>query len=119
MRAALEAQAYQSRDLIVAMAADAGVKPELLRVDGGLVANALVCQCLADQLDAQIDVPAVTEATAWGAASLAGVQAGLYTGIEALATMWRRDRSFQPTMARDRADALYRGWQAAITKLMA
>ncbi len=117
VRATLEAQAYQSRDLIVAMQADAGVKPGLLRVDGGLVANDFVCQFLADQLDASIDVPAVAEATAWGAASFAGLQAGVFDGLDTLAGMWRCDRRYQAQMPREQADELYRGWLAAVEML--
>ena len=118
VRAALEAQAYQSRDLIVAMQADAGVKADLLRVDGGLVANRFVCQFLADQLDARIDVPAVTEATAWGAASFAGLQCGLFEGPGDLSSRWQSDRRYTPQMPARQATDLYQGWQRAIALLV-
>ena len=117
-RAALEAQAYQTRDLVTAMVADLGTAPAVLRADGGLVANQFVCRFLADILHLQIEVPAVTEATAWGAASLAGVGAGVFAGTEDIASMWQKQNDYMPQMISDEADALYDGWQQAVRRLI-
>ena len=117
-RAALEAQAYQSRDLLTAMAADTGRQPAMIRADGGLVANQFVCQFLADITRAQIDVPASAEATAWGAASLAGLQLGIYADLSELAALHRPQRQFSPAMESAQAEALYRGWQRALQGLL-
>ena len=117
-RAALEAQAYQTRDLVTAMVADLGTAPAVLRADGGLVANQFVCQFLADILHLQIEVPAVTEATAWGAASLAGVGAGVFAGTEDIASVWQKQHDYMPQMLNDEADTLYDGWQQAVRRLI-
>ena len=80
VRAALEAQAYQTLDLMGAMQSDSHYRPDVIRADGGLVSNTFMCQFLADMLDLSIETPRVTEATAWGAAALAAVQVGLFDG---------------------------------------
>lgn len=118
-RAALEAQAYQTRDLLTAMNADnKGVLCEVIRADGGLVANKMVCQFLADILQVKIEVPAVTEATAWGAASLAGIGAGVFAGIDDIADIWQCQNEYQTVMSATEADRLYAGWQQAIQGLL-
>ena len=117
-RAALEAQAYQTRDLVAAMVADIDAMPAVIRADGGLVANTFVCQFLADILQTEIEVPAVTEATAWGAASLAGIGAGVFSGIEDIERVWQKQHDYMPVMAEGEADALYAGWQRAVKSLL-
>ena len=117
-RAALEAQAYQTRDLVAAMVADVDAMPAVIRADGGLVANKFVCQFLADILQTEIEVPAVTEATAWGAASLAGIGAGVFSGIEDIERVWQKQHDYLPAMAVAEADALYAGWQRAVKSLL-
>ena len=117
-RAALEAQAYQTRDLVAAMIADVGTLPAVIRADGGLVANKFVCQFLADILQTQIEVPAVTEATAWGAASLAAIGAGVFFGIEDIEQVWQKQHDYLPIMPAAKAEALYVGWQRAIKSLL-
>ena len=117
-RAALEAQAYQTRDLVVAMKADIDASLAVIRADGGLVANQFVCQFLADILQVEIEVPAVTEATAWGAASLAGMGAGVFAGTEDIACVWHKQQSYVPVMLNDDADMLYAGWQQAVRGLI-
>lgn len=117
-RAALEAQAYQTRDLVNAMVADVGQSPAVIRADGGLVANQMVCQFLADILQAQIQVPAVAEATAWGAASLAGVGVGVFEDLQDIASAWQADKSYSTVMSSDEADQHYQGWQRAINCLL-
>ena len=117
-RAALEAQAYQTRDLVAAMKADIDASPAVIRADGGLVVNQFVCQFLADILQLQIEVPAVTEATAWGAASLAGVGAGVFAGTEDIADVWQKRQDYMPVMSEGEAEKLYAGWQQAVKGLI-
>ena len=97
-RAALEAQAFQTHDLMNAFIADSGNNPALLRVDGGLVNNAFVCQFLADILDRPIEVPTVAETTALGAAYLAGLQVGLYSDLDDISAAWKRDKRYENDM---------------------
>jgi glycerol kinase len=115
IRAALEAIAYQSRDVLETMAAEAGVRLRSLRVDGGAAANDFLCQFQADLLDVPVLRPSVTETTGLGAAYLAGVGAGLWKPAE-LAGRWRLDREFAPTMDRARRAALYSGWRRAVER---
>ena len=117
-RAALEAQAYQTRDLVAAMKADIDASPAVIRADGGLVANQFVCQFLADILQLEIEVPAVTEATAWGAASLAAMGAGVFVGTDDIARVWQKQQDYFPVMLSDEADELYAGWQQAVKGLI-
>ena len=117
-RAALEAQAYQTRDLVTAMKADIDASPAVIRADGGLVANQFVCQFLADILQVEIEVPAVTEATAWGAASLAGIGVGVFAGTDDIARVWQKQQDYLPVMLSDEADELYAGWQQAVKGLI-
>jgi glycerol kinase len=117
VRAALEAQAYQTRDLMEAMAADAGGEISRLRVDGGMVKNDWLCQYLADITGLLVERPVVAETTALGAAYLAGLQAGLYDSLQDVAGAWRRDRVFEPMMDQARRDELYAGWQEAVERV--
>lgn len=100
-RAALESMAFQTLDVTEAMARDAGASRVELRVDGGASANDLLLQIQADVLQAAVVRPAVTETTALGAAMLAGLGVGLYTGLEQIAESWAAERRFRP-----QADAL-------------
>jgi len=118
VRAALEAQAYQTYDLIKAMEADSGYWPEAIRVDGGLVANGFVCQFLADILDMRVEVPAVSECTAWGAAALAGVQLGVFKNLDQLVTAQQDVSIYTPAMESKTRDALIAGWQKAVKKTL-
>ena len=117
-RAALEAQAYQTRDLIAAMEGDAGKKIETIRADGGLVANQFVCQFLSDILNCPVDVPRVTETTALGAAYLAGLHAGIYNGLDDIANAWECAHHYDPKMDADKRDALYAGWVKAVARTL-
>jgi glycerol kinase len=117
VRAALEAIAFQTRDLVHAMEADAGHSLQDLRVDGGATANNFLMQFQADLLGIAVDRPAVAETTAAGAAFLAGLNIGLYEGIEALGRLRRSERVFQPSISRQRANELYRGWQGAVARV--
>ncbi len=115
-RAALEAQGFQTRDLIDAMLADSRVGISTLRVDGGLVANDFMCQFLSDMLDISVEVPKISEATAWGAACLAGIGAGIFEDLEHSASVWSSDRVYQPTMPEDERERRYAGWKKAVAK---
>ncbi len=115
-RAALEAAAYQTHDLIAAMRGD-GAQPAALRVDGGMAANDWLMQFLADVLNIEVERSAVAEATALGAACLAGVQSGVFDSLEAGAAHWRREARFRPSMPPERREALLAGWRQAVSRV--
>ncbi len=117
-RAALEAVAYQTRDLTAAMKADGAAKPTAIRVDGGMVANDWLCQFLADMLDVAVERPKVIETTALGAAYLAGLAVGLYAGLDAVAYGWQCERRFEPRMSAESRARLYAGWQKAVQRVL-
>ena len=117
-RAALESIAYQSAALLQAMSRDAvaaGSAPVAeLRVDGGASVNNLLMQFQADLLGIPVVRPAVTETTALGAAYLAGLSAGIFAGTDQLQALWKAERRFTPTLARDRAGELMQDWERAV-----
>lgn len=115
-RAALEAICYQSRDVLDAMVADSGIALEAIRADGGAAANNLLMQLQADLLGVPVQRPAVTETTALGAAYLAGLAVGYWSGLDEIAAQWRVDAEFEPTMPAEQRDALYAGWQRAVKR---
>ena len=115
-RAALESVAYQTRDLMIAMADDA-LQPMEVRVDGGMVVNDWVVQGLADILQIPALRPQVVETTALGAAYLAGLQVGVYDSLEDISALWQTERRFEPQMPAQRATELYQGWQAAVARV--
>ncbi len=117
-RAALESTAYQTRDVIEAMADDAEVALQTLKVDGGMVANDLLMQFQADILDAPVVRPTVTETTALGAAYAAGLAVGFWENLEVLRRNWDVDRTFEPQMESERRQALYRGWSKAVDRTL-
>jgi glycerol kinase len=114
-RAALEAIAYQSRDVLETMAAESAVPIRSLRVDGGAAANDFLCQFQADLLGAEVLRPSVTETTGLGAAYLAGVGAGLWKSGE-VAARWRLERKFTPALAPAAREAAYAGWRRAVER---
>jgi len=118
VRAALEAMAFQSRDVIEAIEADSGVRLGELRVDGGAAANDLLLQIQADILGRDVVRPAVTETTALGAAYLAGLATGFWKSTEDVATNWRIDRRFSPQMPAEQREELYEGWKRAVQRAM-
>ena len=113
-RAALEAIALQSVDVIRAMEADAGIKLGELRVDGGAAANNLLMQIQANLLGVPVVRPKVTETTALGAAYLAGLGVGVWSSHEELAHHWQEDRRFEPQISADEADARLHEWHRAV-----
>jgi glycerol kinase len=117
-RATLESVAYQTRDLTAAMKSDGAASPTALRVDGGMVANDWLCQFLADMLDVAVERPKVIETTALGAAYLAGLAVGVYSGLDAVAYGWHRERRFEPRMNAATRQRLYAGWQDAVGRVL-
>jgi glycerol kinase len=116
VRAALEAACFQTRDLVEAMRGD-GAAPQSLRVDGGMVVNDWFAQCLADTLGLPVERPRNTETTVLGAASLAGLGAGLHPSLEALAGRWQRDRLFEPAIGAAEREQRYAGWLDAVARI--
>ena len=119
VRAALEAIAYQTRDVLTAMQEDSGITLRALKVDGGAVGNNFLMQFQADQLGVPVDRPRVTETTALGAAFLAGLAVGFWRDRTEIASKWEVDRTFMPVQDPAVRDRLYRGWKRAIERAMA
>lgn len=122
-RAALESIAFQSAALLQAMSRDAvaagGVPVSELRVDGGACVNNLLMQIQADLLGIPVVRPAVVETTALGAAYLAGLHTGLYAGTDELRAQWRAERTFHPTLSRERAAEKMAAWEHAVRQTVA
>jgi glycerol kinase len=114
-RAALEAIAYQSRDVLDTMGEEAGLPARALRVDGGAAANDFLCQFQSDILGQEVLRPSVTETTALGAAYLAGVGAGIWT-VENLGDRWKLGRRFVPGLPPAVREEAYRGWRRAVER---
>ncbi|MCG9754421.1 glycerol kinase GlpK [Shewanella insulae] len=117
IRAALEAIAYQSRDLLDAMTKDSGVELKQLKVDGGAVANDFLMQFQADITDVEVQRPKVTETTAMGAAFLAGLAVGFWQSTAELKHKAGVERCFKPAIADDEREALYLGWKRAVAQV--
>jgi glycerol kinase len=117
-RAALEAVAYQTRDVLDAVNADAGVDLTELKVDGGMVANDTLMQFQADVLGVPVVRPVVAETTALGAAYAAGLAVGFWSGLDDLTANWQEDRRWEPSMDEEERDRLLRQWRKAVTKSM-
>jgi glycerol kinase len=117
-RAALEATAFQTRDVMAAMNADSGVDLQSLRVDGGMVANELLMQFQADTLDVPVVRPTVVETTALGAAYAAGLAVGYWAGLDDLKANWGVDKTWQPAMDEETREAGYAGWKKAVERTL-
>ena len=115
-RATLEAIAYQTRDVIEVMGAEAGLQVETLRVDGGGTANSFLMQFQADILGVPIQKAAVPETTALGAAYLAGLAVGLWQDTAEIAREWRAAETYEPGMSTDQRETLYAGWKRAVER---
>jgi glycerol kinase len=118
-RAALESIALQSAEVLDAMQRDAGQPIRELRVDGGAARNDLLMQFQADVMGVPVVRPAVTETTALGAAYLAGLAVGFWTGEDELASLWRAQRRFEPAMSADERGARLRQWQRTVARARA
>ena len=116
VRAALEATAYQSADLMAAMVQDCSFTPTRLQVDGGGSANGFLMQFQADMMNLPVVRPRVLETTALGAALLAGLAVGVWATAEDTAKVWRRDLAFEPQMEAARRETMTRGWHRAVER---
>jgi len=115
-RAALEATAFQTREVLDAANADSGVNMDALRVDGGMVANDALMQFQADILGIPVIRPKVTETTALGAAYAAGLAVGFWKDTDELATNWAEDKRWKPSMDDAERERQLRLWKKAVTK---
>ncbi len=116
VRAALEAIAYQTREVLQAAVADAGIALAELRVDGGATVNDLLMQFQADVLGAPVVRPVVRETTALGAAYLAGLAVGYWASREEITANWQAERRFHPAMEASRREELFAGWRRAVAR---
>jgi glycerol kinase len=114
--ATLQSVAFQTVDLIDAMADD-GIRPSVIRVDGGMVANNWFLQFLADVLDTPVERPGNVESTVLGAAYLAGYQAGMFGSLADIGSLWHLDARFEPAMDASRREQLLGGWQEAVRRV--
>ena len=114
-RAALEAAAYQTNDLLAA----SSKPPTALRVDGGMARNDWFAQFLADLLGIPVARPAVTETTAWGAAVLAGLQCGLFASLDDVGEAWQAADTFTPSISDAQREKLLLGWRRAVAQVRA
>ena len=119
VRAALESVAYQTLDLCQAMALDGAAQAATIRIDGGMAANAWLCQFLADILQVPVERPQILETTALGAAFLAGLSTGVWPDLHAIARTWKRRDRFEPKMPAGQRDRLVAGWRSAVARTLA
>ncbi|MDJ0348070.1 glycerol kinase GlpK [Cryobacterium sp. PH29-G1] len=117
-RAALEAIAYQTREVLDAVNADSGVPLTELKVDGGATANDLLMQFQADIIGVPVVRPVVAETTALGAAYAAGLAVGFWSGLDDLRANWQEDSRWEPSMDPEEAARLLRNWKKAVTKTL-
>ena len=115
-RAALEATAYQTREVLDAMEKDSGVKLTALKVDGGMVFNDLLMQFQSNILDVPVIRPKVAETTALGAAYAAGLAVGFWKDYNELRANWAKDKEWRPAMSTKSRKTLYSGWKKAVTR---
>jgi glycerol kinase len=118
-RAALNSIAFQTADVLHAMEKDSGIAIRELRVDGGATANNLLMQFQSDILGVQVVRPRITETTALGAAYLAGLATGFWTGMDAIRSQWQRERVFEPHMPEQERVGLVSGWNRAVRAAIA
>ena len=113
-RAAVDAMAYQTRDVLEVMQVESGLPLTTLKVDGGAAANATLLQFQADLLNVTVRRPVVAETTALGAAYLAGLAVGYWKSMDDVAANWALDREFRPAMPKAQSEKLYAGWKRAV-----
>jgi glycerol kinase len=113
-RAVLEATAYQTREVLAAMASDSATAIPELRVDGGMVVNELLMQFQADILDVPVVRPKITETTALGAAYAAGLAVGYWKNREDLVSNWEIDKRWKPQMSKEKRATLFASWERAV-----
>ena len=118
VRAALEAVAFQTRDLLDAMARDYQDEIATLRVDGGMAANNWLLQFLADMAGVSVQRSACVETSALGAAYLAGLQTGVYSSLQEITDLWKMNAVFAPDMQNQQRELLYSGWKDAVARTL-
>jgi len=118
VRAALEAIAYQTKDVLLAMQKDSGLKIKDLKVDGGASANGLMCQFQSDIMRINVVRPKVIETTSLGAAYLAGLAVGFWKNTAEIKKCWKKDCVFVPRMPVKLSDQLYKGWLSAVKRTL-
>jgi glycerol kinase len=118
VRASLEAMCYQTKDVLLAMEKDAGVKIKALKVDGGAAVNNFICQFQSDILRIEVVRPKITEMTSLGAAYLAGLAVGYWKDATKIKRCWKKDRVFKPRMPWSEANRLYQGWCNAVKRTL-
>eukprot|EP00536_Pseudo-nitzschia_multiseries_P013745 jgi/Psemu1/68835/estExt_Genemark1.C_6080007 len=116
IRAALEAAAYQAREVFEAIEADSGVRLKALKVDGGGSHNKLLMQFQADMIGAPVVIPRVQETTAMGAAFAAGLAVGVWRDTQEIKTLWNQAELFVPMMSEEKRAGNWEGWKKAITR---
>lgn len=116
VRAALEAIAYETRDILEAMEEDSGIQLSTLRVDGGAVANNFLMQFQADILDVDVQRPEITETTALGVAYLAGLAVGFWKDKNEIMSNWKVENTFESFMEKEERERLYTGWKRAVER---
>lgn len=114
--AALESVCYQTKDLQKAMEQD-GLRPNIIRVDGGMVENNWLLEFLANILDADVERPKVIETTALGVAYLAGLQQGIFSSMDELAAKWHCEQKFTGSLSEQHRNSMYKKWRAAVNKV--
>src|SRR5262249_32819222 len=112
-RATVESMAYQTRDVLDLMQREAGLTLSSLKVDGGAAANNALLQFQSDLVDVSVRRPVVAETTALGAAYLAGLAVGYWSSQDDVSHNWALERTFEPSMAAEEREGLYRGWKKA------
>jgi len=117
-RAALEATAYQSLEVLEAMRKDSGCRLSALRVDGGMVVNELLMQFQADMLSVPVIRPEIAETTSMGAAFAAGLAVGVWESESALSSMWREAKRWEPSMDSELRERLFAGWEKAVSRTL-
>jgi glycerol kinase len=115
-RAALEAVAFQTREVVEAMEQDSGIRLQELRVDGGMVSNDLLMQFQADILDRPVVLPSTTETTSLGAAYAAGLAVGFFSSVDALCVQWSVEKTWKPAMKPTCREQMYKQWKKAVTR---
>lgn len=114
IRATVESLAYQTKDVLLTMEKDAGIDIDILRVDGGAVANSFLMQFQSDLLQIEVEQSAYLETTALGAAYLAGLATGFFESCESVEALWASEKTYSPKMEVEERDALYNGWIKAV-----
>ena len=117
VRATIESVAYQTNDLFDAMNKD-GLKPNIVKIDGGMVVNNWFSQFLSDIIDLKIIRPKIQETTALGVALFAGYKVGVFKSLNQIKRLWRKDRDFKPKISRSLRNNLIKDWNLAIKKTL-